>query len=95
MKPMQSGNGRKGHGSRRAMESVTDEAAREVLRRARRSANLTQKDLSARMQCAPSFISDIERGGTRMSREHFSAIARALGREPGDLFVEVMNWKRQ
>jgi transcriptional regulator with XRE-family HTH domain len=41
--------------------------------------------------CSQSRIGDIERGARRVRRAEFLAIARALGRDPGELVDAVYN----
>ncbi len=64
--------------------------AREVLINARLAANLTQQELASRLGRAQSFVSRIERGSLAIQREHFTAIARALGEEPHALFAKAI-----
>ena len=56
---------------------------------ARRSAGLTQVELSARLGKPQSFISKIEQGQRRLDLIEFCAIARAMGADPLALFEVV------
>lgn len=67
-----------------------DRRAREVLINARLAANLTQQEVASRLGRAQSFVSRIERGSLAIEREHFAAIARALGQDPHALFAKAI-----
>lgn len=60
-----------------------------VLIAARKRAGVSQIDLAARIGKTQSFVSSFERGVRRLDVIEFCAIARALGRDPIDLFREV------
>lgn len=57
---------------------------------ARKAAHMTQAELSARIGRPQPFISYVERGERRVDVVEFYAIALALGRDPIDLFTEVV-----
>ena len=57
---------------------------------ARRAAGLRQIDLAAAIGKRQSYISDIERGQRRVDVLELFAIAKALGREPGDLYLQLI-----
>jgi transcriptional regulator with XRE-family HTH domain len=57
-----------------------------ILVAARRSAGLTQIELSARLGKPQSWVSNVERGHRRVDVIEFCAIARALGSNPTTLF---------
>ena len=61
----------------------------EVLAAARREAGLTQAELARRIGKDQSFISIIEGSQRRVDVLEFYAIARAIGRDPVELFTEV------
>jgi transcriptional regulator with XRE-family HTH domain len=61
----------------------------EVLRRAREEAGLTQDELASRIGRDQSHISLIEGSQRRLDLVEFIRFARALGRNPVDLFAEV------
>jgi len=63
----------------------------ENIQRVRRSMNLDQDELAARLSrlgwnCSENTISKIEAGYRRIIDEEIALIARALGVQPGDLF---------
>jgi len=62
-----------------------------MLLTARRSAGLTQVQLSRRLGKPQSFISNIETGVRRIDVIEFYAIARALGLEPEALFGDLVS----
>ena len=68
-----------------------DQITRRVLCEARVAAGLTQRALAAKLGCPQSFIGDIERGARRVGRAEFLAIARILGRDPGELAATIFN----
>jgi transcriptional regulator with XRE-family HTH domain len=55
---------------------------RELLVEARKSANLTQAELSGRLERPQSFVSKYERGERRLDVIEFAQVARALGIDP-------------
>jgi transcriptional regulator with XRE-family HTH domain len=57
---------------------------------ARKAAQMTQAELSARIGRPQPFISYVERGERRVDVVEFYAIALALGRDPIELFAEVV-----
>lgn len=57
---------------------------------ARKAAGVTQVELSDRLGKPQSFISKIEQGQRRLDLVEFCAIARAMGRDPKDLFEVVL-----
>jgi len=56
---------------------------------ARREAAMTQSELSERLGKPQPFISKVERGVRRIDVIEFYAIARALRRDPVELFGEI------
>lgn len=56
---------------------------------AREAAGLTQRDLAARLGVAQSRIGRIESGQRNVSVLELVAVARALGREPVELFTVI------
>ena len=62
----------------------------EVLIEARKSAGLTQVELSQRIGRDQTFISLIERGQRRVDAIEFIGMAKAMGMNPTDLFAEVV-----
>ncbi|MBI1786245.1 MAG: helix-turn-helix transcriptional regulator [Acidobacteria bacterium] len=64
------------------MRNQGDKRFRELLVDARRKADLTQAELSARLKRPQSFVSKYERGERRLDVVEFGAIARALGLDP-------------
>jgi len=60
---------------------------RELLIDTRKSAGLTQVDLSLRLKRPQSFVSKYERGERRLDVVEFSDVAKALGVDPGKLLV--------
>ncbi|TAJ71796.1 MAG: XRE family transcriptional regulator [Phenylobacterium sp.] len=61
----------------------------EVLRQTRESAGLKQEELAARIGRDQSHISLVEGSQRRLDLVEFMRIARALDRDPVDLFNEV------
>ncbi len=61
----------------------------EVLTTARRDAGLTQAELARRIGKDQSYISIIEGAQRRVDVLEFYALARAMGRDPIELFAEV------
>ena len=62
-----------------------------VMRTARLNAGLHQSQLAAKLGKDQSFISNIERGHRRMDVLEFYAIARALKRDPLELFEAIVS----
>ena len=60
-----------------------------ALAAARHRSNLTQDDLANRLQKPQSFVSDFERGQRRIDIVEFVVIARALGIDPVEVFIEI------
>lgn len=77
---------------RRPNPVFTDEyaAIRELVVDARRGAGLSQRELAARIDKCASHVAMIERGQRRMDTLELFIIAKALGREPSDLFAELV-----
>lgn len=61
----------------------------DVLRQTRERAGLKQEDLAARIGRDQSHISLIEGSQRRLDLVEFMRIARALGRDPVELFAEL------
>jgi len=61
----------------------------DVLRRAREDAGLRQEELASRIGRDQSHISLIEGSQRRLDLVEFMRIARALGRDPIELFAEL------
>jgi transcriptional regulator with XRE-family HTH domain len=61
-----------------------------VIVEARRQAGKSQVDLAARLGRPQPFVSYIERGERRLDVIEFVAIARALDRDPNDLFAALL-----
>jgi transcriptional regulator with XRE-family HTH domain len=61
-----------------------------ALAAARRSANLTQVELAARLRKPQSFVSDYERGQRRVDIPEFVVITRTLGAEPLHILAEIL-----
>lgn len=57
----------------------------------RRDAGVTQAELSTALGRNQSYISNIERGQRRVDVIEFCEIARALGREPVELFTVLLH----
>lgn len=60
-----------------------------ALRQARRQAGLTQTELGERIGRKQGHISIIETGVRRIDLVEFCAIAKAIGRDPVELFTQV------
>ena len=63
----------------------------DVLTEARRASGLKQAELAARLGKHQSYISIIEGAQRRVDVLEFCALARALNRDPVDLFAEVVS----
>jgi transcriptional regulator with XRE-family HTH domain len=63
---------------------------RKLLVDARKTAGLTQIDLSARLNRPQSFVSKYERGERRLDVTEFIEVARALKVNPTELFAELL-----
>ncbi|WP_374452789.1 multiprotein-bridging factor 1 family protein [Phenylobacterium sp.] len=63
----------------------------EVLTEARKSASLTQVELSQRLGRDQTFISLIERGQRRVDVIEFIGMAKAMGTDPTEVFAEVVS----
>ena len=61
----------------------------EVLREARLAAGLTQADVGARIGKDQSHISLIEASQRRLDLVEFRGLAKAIGRDPVQLFAEI------
>lgn len=61
------------------------ELFRRNLRDIRTSAGLSQSELARRMECAPSYICDLERGRRDPTIRTLAPLATALGTEPAEL----------
>ncbi len=61
----------------------------ETLIGVRRSAGITQVDLSERLGKPQSFVSNVERGVRRIDVIEFCAIVRALGADPEVVFSNI------
>lgn len=62
----------------------------DVLRRTREQAGLTQEDLASRIERDQSHVSLIEGSQRRLDLVEFIRIAKALDREPVELFRELV-----
>jgi transcriptional regulator with XRE-family HTH domain len=62
----------------------------QVLRAARRAAELRQADLAGRLQKPQSFVSKIETGERSLDVVEFAIVARAIGADPVALFSAVI-----
>ena len=64
------------------MRSEADKRLRELLVEARQRADLTQAELSKRLNRPQSFVSKYERGERRLDVIEFGQVARAIGLDP-------------
>lgn len=60
-----------------------------ILRQTRKDAGITQTELAERIGRKQGHVSIIETGVRRIDLIEFCAIARALGRDPEELFAKV------
>jgi transcriptional regulator with XRE-family HTH domain len=74
---------------RRWVTSPSYKSAIAALVQARHSAGKTQRDVATAIGKPASFIAKIETGERRLDFLEFVVVARALGREPGDLLNEI------
>jgi transcriptional regulator with XRE-family HTH domain len=63
----------------------------EVLKEARVESGLKQEELAAKVGKDQTFISIIERGQRRVDVLEFVALARAMGKNPVELFQRISN----
>ncbi len=61
-----------------------------VLVEHRQAAELTQRDLAARLKRPNSFVGRIESGERRVDVVEFIEIARVLGADPRELFAKIV-----
>ncbi|HEX8312480.1 MAG TPA: helix-turn-helix transcriptional regulator [Chthoniobacteraceae bacterium] len=73
----------------RSFFSPAHEALRLSLIEERKVAGLTQTELAGRLKKPQPFISAIERGIRRVDLPEFTAIMKALGREPVEAFEAI------
>jgi ribosome-binding protein aMBF1 (putative translation factor) len=64
-----------------------------VLTEAREQAGLSQRELSAKLDEATTYVHEIENGQHRVRTEEFVAIAEALGIDPLELLSRVLKRK--
>jgi transcriptional regulator with XRE-family HTH domain len=64
------------------MRNIGHKRFRELLTEARKSADLTQAELSGRLGRPQSFVSKYERGERRLDVVEFAHVARAIGIDP-------------
>lgn len=62
---------------------------RELLVEARKDADLTQAELSSRLNRPQSFVSKYERGERRLDVVEFGEVARALGVDPVNFLARL------
>ena len=74
---------------RKSIHTKRQERLRAVLKAARKSAGLTQDQLTARLGAYNTFVSKYERGERQLDVVEFIAVAEALGVEPRELFDRV------
>ena len=70
------------------MRSEASKQFRELLIDARQEADLTQSELSSRLQRPQSFVSKYERGERRLDVIEFGEVARAMGLDPVRLLAK-------
>ena len=68
-----------GPGMRKSIHTKRQEKLRAVLKAARKSAGLTQDQLTARLGAYNTFVSKYERGERQLDVVEFIAVAEALG----------------
>ena len=56
---------------------------------ARHKADLTQRDLAARLGCHPSWVAKVELGERRLDVIEFVRLVRALGKDPAKTLAAV------
>ena len=61
-----------------------------ILIAARKAAGLTQNDVARRIKRPQSFVAKYEGGERRIDVIEFMAVARALEREPREMFAELV-----
>lgn len=73
----------------RSIHTAEHLALRELLTEARKSAGLAQHEVARRIDRPQSFVAKYEGGERRIDVVEFIAIARALGRDPMQLFAQL------
>lgn len=79
-----------GYGMSKSIHSPEHQKLRDLLIGARKAAGLTQEEVASRLKRPQSFVAKYEGGERRIDVVEFIAVARALQREPGDLFEELV-----
>lgn len=74
---------------RKSIHTKRQERLRAVLKDARKSAGLTQDQLTARLGAYNTFVSKYERGERQLDVVEFIAVAEALGVDPRRLLETV------
>jgi transcriptional regulator with XRE-family HTH domain len=67
---------------------------RELLIEARKTAGLTQAELSLRLGRPQSFVSKYERGERRLDLVEFGEVARAVGFEPSSFLIKFYGGRK-
>jgi ribosome-binding protein aMBF1 (putative translation factor) len=80
---------RPGRRMSRSIHTAEHLALRELLVEARKSAGIAQHEVARRIGRPQSFVAKYEGGERRIDVIEFFAIARALGRDPKNLFAEL------
>jgi transcriptional regulator with XRE-family HTH domain len=70
-----------------SLRSPQQHKLREILIDSRKAVGLSQAALAARLERPQSFVAKYELGERRVDLVEFVAVARALGREPGELLA--------
>ena len=74
----------------KTIHSTEHEALRQLLKDARLSRDLSQVELSARLEEPQSFVSKVERGDRMLNAIEFADYVSALGLKPAKLFGELL-----
>lgn len=74
----------------KGLRSTAARAVADVLARARKQKNLSQRDLAGLLRRPHSVVGMIESHQRQVSVPEFIVIAEALGTDPGELFRQVL-----
>ena len=80
-----------GKHSRKSLSRGEQDRIRAVIADARTKAGISQRELSRTLQETPPYIWAIERGERTVDVVEFIDIAKALGRDPIELFAQIVH----
>lgn len=74
----------------KTIHSSEHQALRELLISARKAAGLTQEQVARRLERPQSFVAKYEGGERRIDVIEFIAVAKALKRDPVEMFAQLV-----